>query len=358
MAANTFGEIYRLTSFGESHGKAIGGIIDGCPPGIHLDVAFIQSELNRRRPGQSHLASPRQEADEIDFLSGLIDGKTTGTPIAFAIWNSDQRSGDYNHLKDVYRPSHADYTYEKKYGVRDHRGGGRSSARETIARVVAGAIAKTFLKEKGISIQAYVSAIGEIEMPENLNVPDSIAVESSLVRCPDKATSDLMQKLIEDFKAKGDTLGGVIKCHINGLPPGLGSPVFDKFHADLGKAMLSINAVKGFDYGSGFMGVKMPGSTQNDRFITENGIVKTLSNHSGGIQGGITNGEAVYFRTAFKPVATIMQDQQTIDKTGNEALIKGKGRHDVCVVPRAVVIVEAMAALVTMDHYLRQKMYE
>jgi chorismate synthase len=358
MAANTFGEIYRLTSFGESHGKAIGGIIDGCPPGIHLDVAFIQSELNRRRPGQSHLASPRQEADEIDFLSGLIDGKTTGTPIAFAIWNSDQRSGDYNHLKDVYRPSHADYTYEKKYGVRDHRGGGRSSARETIARVVAGAIAKTFLKEKGISIQAYVSAIGEIEMPENLNVPDSIAVESSLVRCPDKATSDLMQKLIEDFKEKGDTLGGVIKCHVNGLPPGLGSPVFDKFHADLGKAMLSINAVKGFDYGSGFMGVKMPGSTQNDRFITENGIVKTLSNHSGGIQGGITNGEAVYFRTAFKPVATIMQDQQTIDKTGNEALIKGKGRHDVCVVPRAVVIVEAMAALVTMDHFLRQKMYE
>lgn len=358
MAANTFGEIYRLTSFGESHGKAIGGIIDGCPPGIHLDMAFIQSELNRRRPGQSHLASPRQEADEIEFLSGFIDGITTGTPIAFAIWNSDQRSGDYNHLKDVYRPSHADYTYQKKYGVRDHRGGGRSSARETIARVVAGAIAKTFLKEKGISIQAYVSAIGDVEMPETLDVPDSTAVESSLVRCPDKATSELMQKLIEDFKAKGDTLGGVIKCHINGLPPGLGSPVFDKFHADLGKAMLSINAVKGFDYGSGFVGVKMPGSTQNDRFVTENGIVKTLSNNSGGIQGGITNGEAVYFRTAFKPVATIMQDQQTIDNAGNEAVIKGKGRHDVCVVPRAVVIVEAMAALVTMDHYLRQKMYE
>lgn len=358
MAANTFGEIYRLTSFGESHGKAIGGIIDGCPPGIHLDMAFIQSELNRRRPGQSHLASPRQEADEIEFLSGLIDGITTGTPIAFAIWNSDQRSGDYNHLKDVYRPSHADYTYQKKYGVRDHRGGGRSSARETIARVVAGAIAKTFLKEKGISIQAYVSAIGDVEMPETLDVPDSTAVESSLVRCPDKATSELMQRLIEDFKAKGDTLGGVIRCYINGLPAGLGSPVFDKFHADLGKAMLSINAVKGFDYGSGFVGVQMPGSTQNDRFVTENGIVKTLSNNSGGIQGGITNGEAVYFRTAFKPVATIMQDQQTIDNAGNEAVIKGKGRHDVCVVPRAVVIVEAMAALVTMDHYLRQKMYE
>lgn len=358
MAANTFGEIYRLTSFGESHGKAIGGIIDGCPSGIKIDLDFIQSELNRRRPGQSKLASPRQEADRVEFLSGIIDTISTGTPIAFAIWNSDQRSGDYDHMKEVYRPSHADYTYQMKYGMRDHRGGGRSSARETIARVVAGAVAKLFLKEIDVSVQAYVSAIGEIQMPPIDKTPDFEAVEASLVRCPNPAASVAMQQLIERFKLMGDTLGGVINCHINGLPAGLGAPVFDKFHADLGKAMLSINAVKGFDYGSGFEGVKQAGSAQNDRFTSENGIVKTLSNNSGGIQGGITNGAEVFFRTAFKPVATLMQDQQTIDVSGKQAVLHGKGRHDVCVVPRAVVIVEAMAAMVTLDHYLRQKIYQ
>ncbi|MDP2235363.1 MAG: chorismate synthase [Bacteroidales bacterium] len=358
MAANTFGEIFRLTSFGESHGKGIGGIIDGCPPGLFIDLNFIQAELNRRRPGQSHLASPRQESDQIEFLSGILDGKSTGTPIAFIIWNSDQRSDDYNHIQAAYRPSHADYTYETKYGVRDHKGGGRSSARETIARVVAGAIAKLFLTKHAIEIIGYVSEIGGISMVPLKQVPSYEEVEQSLVRCPDNAVSEKMQSLIEAVKLEGDTLGGVISCHINGLPVGLGAPVFDKFHADLAKAMLSINAVKGFDYGSGFEGVKLKGSEQNDKFVMEDGKIRTLTNHSGGIQGGITNGEEVFLRVAFKPVATVMKDQETIDKSGNAMVMKGKGRHDVCVLPRAVVIVEAMAAMVAMDHFLRHKMYQ
>lgn len=358
MAANTFGEIFRLSSFGESHGKAIGGVIDGCPPGLKLDFEFIQSELNRRRPGQSSLSSPRQEEDKVEFLSGIMDGLTTGTPLAFVVWNKDQKSGDYQHIKDVYRPSHADFTYQSKYGIREHRGGGRSSARETIARVVAGAIAKTYLKEKNINIQAYVKAIGPIEMPDSSEIPSFESVEKSIVRCPDEQTSAAMQKLIEEVKKEGDTLGGVIKCHINGLPVGLGAPVFDKFHADLAKAMLSINAVKAFEYGSGFAGVRERGSTQNDRFISEGGVIKTLTNNSGGVQGGITNGADVYFNVAFKAVATLMKEQQTVDREGNTVIMKGKGRHDVSVVPRAVVIVEAMAALVALDHYLRQKIYQ
>ncbi|PKP52807.1 MAG: chorismate synthase [Bacteroidetes bacterium HGW-Bacteroidetes-1] len=358
MAANSFGEVFRLTSFGESHGQGIGGIIDGCPPRLLIDHEFVQFELNRRRPGQSHLASPRQESDKVEFLSGIIDGVSTGAPIAFAIWNSDQRSGDYDHLKDVYRPSHADYTYQAKYGIRDHKGGGRSSARETIARVVAGAIAKQYLREQGIEIIGYVSAIGSVKLEKSIPVPDLKNVEASLVRCPDVECSKRMQSLIEETKSEGDTLGGIISCHINGMSAGLGAPVFDKFHADLGKAMLSINAVKGFDYGSGFDGVRMKGSEQNDLFVEKEGRIRTMTNNSGGIQGGITNGEEVFFRVAFKPVATVMRDQNTIDSSGNKVLMKGKGRHDVCVVPRAVVIVEAMAAMVAIDHFLRNKIYK
>jgi chorismate synthase len=357
MAANTFGEVFRLTSFGESHGMGIGGIIDGCPSGLFVDMDFIQAELNRRRPGQSHLASPRNESDKIQFLSGILGNVTTGTPIAFIIWNSDQRSDDYNHIQQAYRPSHADYTYQSKYGIRDHKGGGRSSARETIARVVAGAIAKLFLAKSGIEIIGYVSEIGGISMPPLNQRPLYEEVEQSLVRCPDNEISVKMQSFIEEVKQEGDTLGGVVSCHINGLPVGLGAPVFDKFHADLAKAMLSINAVKGFDYGSGFEGVKQKGSDQNDRFVIEEGKVRTLTNHSGGIQGGITNGEEVFFKVAFKPVATVMKDQETIDSDGNAVIMKGKGRHDVCVVPRAVVIVESMAAMVALDHLLRDKMY-
>ncbi len=358
MAANTFGEVFRLTSFGESHGPGIGGVIDGVPAGVRLDLNQIQQWLDRRKPGQSHLASPRMENDRLEVLSGIMNGITTGTPLAFIVWNADQKSADYNHLEDVFRPSHADYTYQQKYGIRDHRGGGRSSARETISRVVAGAIAAQYLSMFGINITGYVSAIGTIELPNYLtDLPQKERIEKSLVRCPIEVYSDKMQELIEETKAEGDTLGGVISCHIKGLPAGLGAPVFDKFHADLGKAMLSINAVKGFEYGSGFEGVKRKGSEENDRFVMENGRIKTLSNRSGGIQGGITNGEEVYFKVAFKPVATIMQDQETVDKKGNEVVMKAKGRHDVCVVPRAVVIVESMAAIVCLDHFLRNKVF-
>ena len=358
MAANTFGEVFRLTSFGESHGPGIGGVIDGVPAGVRLDLNQIQQWLDRRKPGQSHLASPSMENDRFEVLSGLMNGITTGTPLAFIVWNADQKSADYNHLEDVFRPSHADYTYQLKYGIRDHRGGGRSSARETISRVVAGAIAAQYLNMFGIEIRGYVSAIGTIELPHYLtDLPIKENIEKSLVRCPIEEYSDRMQGLIEQTKTEGDTLGGVISCHIQGLPAGLGAPVFDKFHADLGKAMLSINAVKGFEYGSGFEGVKRKGSEENDRFVMESGRVKTLSNRSGGIQGGITNGEEVYFKVAFKPVATIMQDQETVDKKGNEVVMKAKGRHDVCVVPRAVVIVESMAAIVCLDHFLRNKVF-
>jgi chorismate synthase len=359
MAANTFGELFRLTSFGESHGRGIGGILDGVPPGFTIDLHHIQTALNRRRPGQSHLASPRQELDHIELLSGMMDGRTTGTPLAFMVWNKDQQSGDYDHLKDVFRPSHADYTYQQKYGLRDHRGGGRSSARETIARVVAGAIAAQYLSQFGISFRAFVSGIGPVQMPVDTTKSVSYeAVEASLVRCPDKEYAAKMQTLIEETKLHGDTLGGVISCKIMGLPAGLGDPVFDKFHADLGKAMLSINAVKGFEYGSGFEGTQRKGSEENDSFIEGADGIHTKTNRSGGIQGGITNGEEVYFRVAFKPVATIMKQQQTVNTDGVATTLEAKGRHDVCVVPRAVVIVEAMAALVCMDHWLRRKAYQ
>ncbi|MBU1370985.1 MAG: chorismate synthase [Bacteroidetes bacterium] len=358
MPANTFGEIFRLTTFGESHGKAIGGIIDGCPPGLLLDLEMIQSELNRRRPGQSNISSPRNEPDEVVFLSGLFEGKTTGTPLAFMINSKDQQSKDYSHLETAFRPSHADYTYQVKYGLRDYRGGGRSSARETASRVVAGAIARQFLASQQVSFTAFVTQIGIEKLQDYPEIVSSLEIEKSLVRCPVPEASERMQQLIEEMKEKGDTLGGVITCYIDGLPVGLGAPVFDKFHADLAKAMLSINAVKAFEYGSGFAGVEMPGSQHNDSFTSRDGKLRTLTNNSGGVQGGITNGERLYFRTAFKPVATIMQKQQTVDKFGKDILLEAKGRHDVCVVPRAVPIVEAMAALVTIDHFLRHKIYQ
>jgi len=358
MPANTFGEIFRLTTFGESHGKAIGGIIDGCPPGLQLDIKAIQNELNRRRPGQSMLATPRNEADEVVFLSGIFEGNTTGTPLAFMIHNNDQRSKDYGNLENVFRPSHADFTYQAKYGVRDFRGGGRSSARETASRVVAGAIAKQFLQKHNIQFTAFVSQIGAEKLADIPLKISKAEIEKSLVRCPVPEVSERMQKLIEAMKAEGDTLGGVISCFIDGLPVGLGAPVFDKFHADLAKAMLSINAVKAFEYGSGFAGAEMRGSQHNDAFFMEDDKLRTATNHSGGVQGGITNGEQIYFRTAFKPVATIMQKQPTVNKQGEAIELQAKGRHDVCVVPRAVPIVEAMAALVTIDHFLRNKIYQ
>lgn len=357
MAGNTFGKIFRLTSFGESHGPGIGGVIDGCPPKLIIDIEFIQSELNKRKPGQSEFASPRIETDKIEFLSGIFDGQTTGAPIAFFISNNDTKSSDYNHLRDVFRPSHADFTFELKYGIRDYRGGGRSSARETITRVVAGAIAKLYLLQQGIDIIGFVSSIGHVQMKNVQQTLDRKSIEASLVRCPDAEISASMQSLISDVKADGDTLGGVISCIVTGMPVGLGEPVFDKFHADLSKAMLSINAVKGFEIGSGFEGCKQKGSEQNDQFVIVDNQIHTKTNNSGGVQGGITNGENVFFKVAFKPVATVMQKQQTIDKQGNEIEIEGKGRHDVCVVPRAVPIVEAMAALVTIDHFLRNRMY-
>lgn len=358
MSANTFGELFRLTTFGESHGEAIGGIIDGCPPGLQLDFDRIQNELNRRRPGQSSLASPRDEADEVNFLSGIFEGKTTGTPMAFMILNKDQRSEDYGGLENAFRPSHADYTYLAKYGIHDYRGGGRSSARETASHVVAGAIARQFLEKFNVSFTAFVSQIGTEKLAAMPTKFSQAEIEQSLVRCPVPEVSARMQSLIESVKAEGDTLGGVISCFIDGLPVGLGAPVFDKFHADLAKAMLSINAVKAFEYGSGFAGAEMRGSEHNDVFFYEGDRLRTTTNYSGGVQGGITNGEQVYFRTAFKPVATIMQKQQTVNKSGEAIMLEAKGRHDVCVVPRAVPIVEAMAALVTIDHFLRDKVYQ
>jgi chorismate synthase len=357
MASSSFGEIFRLTTFGESHGVAIGGIIDGCPPGLLLNVDFIQSELDRRRPGQNELSSQRNESDRVEFLSGVFENLTTGAPIAFLVTNKDHRPEDYVHLKDLYRPSHADFVYQQKYGIRDYRGGGRSSARETLSRVVAGSVAKLFLQQKGISIIAFVKSIGHLSMDGIDYDVDSKSVESSPVRCPDPLLTNSMQKLIVETKNAGDTLGGEISCVIRGVSPGLGEPVFDKLHADLGKAMLSINAVKGFEIGSGFAGSRMKGSEHNDRFVQQEGKVATLTNHSGGIQGGISNGEVIHFNVGFKPVATLMMDQLSVDKDGNETTIKGKGRHDVCVVPRAVPIVEAMAALVIVDHMLRRQAY-
>ncbi|MDP4269194.1 MAG: chorismate synthase [Bacteroidota bacterium] len=352
---NSFGNIFKLTSFGESHGKGIGGVIDGVPSGIEIDMAFIQSELDRRKPGQSKITTPRKENDEVSFLSGIYDGKTTGTPIGFVIYNENQHSSDYDNLKELYRPSHADFTYASKYGNRDHRGGGRSSARETISRVVAGAIAKLALKQLGIEIFAYTSQVGSVALTGSYQDYDLSTIENTPVRCPDAEVAEKMIELIHQMKAEGDTIGGVISCVIKGTPVGLGAPVFDKLHAALGNAMLSINAVKGFEYGMGFAGVGLRGSEMNDAFYNNNGIIRTRTNHSGGIQGGISNGEDIYFRVAFKPIATLLRNVETVDKEGNEITLKAKGRHDSCVLPRAVPIVEAMAAMVIFDHYLMNR---
>ena len=349
---NTFGTIFRLTTFGESHGEAIGGVVDGMPPGIDIDVAFIQSELNRRRPGQSRITTSRQEPDQVELLSGVYEGKSTGCPIGFIVRNQNQHSQDYENMRCLFRPSHADYTYHQKYGIRDHRGGGRSSARITISRCVGGALAKLVLKQKGISIQAYTSQVGSIALDRDYHRYDLSLTETNAVRCPDPEKAAEMEELITRMKAEGDTIGGVITCVIKGCPAGLGEPEFGKLHAALGAAMLSINAVKGFEYGEGFSGVTARGSEQNDIFVsTDNGIT-TASNHSGGIQGGISNGQDIYFRVAFKPVATILQEQQTTDLEGNPTTFTARGRHDPCVLPRAVPVVEAMAAMTILDHYL------
>ena len=349
---NTFGRIFRLTTFGESHGEAIGGVIDGMPAGIAIDVDFIQQELNRRRPGQSQLTTSRQEADQIELLSGVFEGKSTGCPIGFIVRNTNQHSQDYENMRCLFRPSHADYTYQQKYGVRDHRGGGRSSARITISRVVGGALAKLVLKQLGISIQAYTSQVGPIALEHDYQHYDLSQTEQNAVRCPDPEKAREMEDLILQVKGEGDTIGGVISCVIKGCPVGLGEPEFGKLHAVLGQAMLSINAVKGFEYGAGFEGVTARGSEQNDLFSNENGRITTQTNHSGGIQGGISNGQDIYFRVAFKPVATILQEQATVDLEGNTTTLKAKGRHDPCVLPRAVPVVEAMAAMVILDQIL------
>lgn len=350
MAGNSFGNLFKLTTFGESHGDAIGGIIDGCPAGLELDFEAIQKEMNRRKPGQSEIVTQRKEPDVVKFLSGIFEGQTTGTPIGFIIENTNQKSKDYSHIKDVYRPSHADYTYEKKYGIRDYRGGGRSSARETASRVVAGAIAKQLFSS--IKINAYTSSVGNLFLEKPYQELDFNKIEANAVRCPDEAVAEQMIAKIKTIKKEGDTIGGTVTCVIQNVPVGLGEPVFDKLHAELGKAMLSINAVKGFEYGSGFCGAQMKGSAHNDLF-NEDGTTKT--NLSGGIQGGISNGMDIYFRVAFKPVATIIQKQNTIDNQGNIKEMQGKGRHDPCVVPRAIPIVEAMAALVIADFWLLHK---
>lgn len=358
MAGNTFGQLFSISTFGESHGTAIGVIIDGCPAQLPIDLDFIQSELDKRKPGQSRITTQRKESDTVQVLSGIFEGKSTGTPIALLIPNEDHRSKDYEHNKDVYRPSHADYTYDAKYGFRDHRGGGRSSARETAARVAAGAIAKLLLNHYGIEIFAHVSAVGEINAPnlEDLSHAALLALrEDNIVRCADPATAKQMIEAIDIIRKDGDTVGGKIKCVIKHCPAGIGEPVFDKLHAELGKAMLSINAVHGFEYGSGFSGSEMKGSAHNDVFVTGTDSPRTITNFSGGIQGGISNGMDIDFTVAFKPVATIMHNQQTVNAAGEAAEIKGKGRHDPCVVPRAVVIVEAMAALVLADQLLRSK---
>ncbi len=347
MAGNTFGNLFKLTTFGESHGMAIGGVLDGCPPGISINLEAIQKDLDRRKPGQSAIVTQRKEPDEVEFYSGIFEGKTTGTPIGFAIHNTNQKSRDYSHIKDSYRPSHADYVYDQKYGFRDYRGGGRSSARETASRVVAGAIAKQFLS--AVKINAFVSQVGSIKLDKDYKELDFSLIESNPVRCPDPVTALEMENQIKAIRKEGDTIGGIITCVIQNVPIGLGEPVFDKLHAELGKAMLSINAVKGFEYGSGFEGIKMKGSQHNDQFNTDG---STKTNHSGGIQGGISNGMDIYFNVAFKPVATVIQAYETIDKEGNLVEVQGKGRHDPCVVPRAVPIVEAMAALVLADYTL------
>lgn len=352
---NSFGRLFRVTTFGESHGKALGAIVEGCPAGLTLDLEKIQAEMQRRKPGQSKITTQRKEEDEVELLSGVFEGKTTGTPIGLLIPNEDQKSKDYSHLADTFRPSHADYTYFEKYGHRDYRGGGRSSARETAARVAAGAIAKQFLATQKIRIQAFVSQVGDLILDKSYTELRLDAAEENIVRCPDPQMAEQMIALIDRVRLDRDTVGGVITCVIQNCPPGLGEPVFDRLHADLGKAMLSINAVKGFEYGSGFAGVQLRGSEHNDALVQKDGKIHTSTNHSGGIQGGISNGEDIYFRVAFKPVATIMQDQASVNTQGEAVTVSGKGRHDPCVVPRAVPIVEAMAALVIADFLLLSK---
>jgi len=352
MAGNSFGNIFKLTSFGESHGTAIGGVIDGCPSNIEIDLTKVQLQLDRRKPGQSSITTDRKEDDKVEFISGIFEGKTLGTPIAFIIKNKDQKSDDYNKLKDVFRPSHADFTYQNKFGIRDHRGGGRSSARETAVRVVAGEIAQQILSKIGISIHAYVSKINTIELTKSYDEIDVNLIDSTIVRCPDDSTAKKMIALIEQTKLEGDSLGGKITCFAKGVPVGLGEPVFDRINADLAKAMLSINAVKGFELGSGFDSISMKGSEHNDEILSGG---KTKTNFSGGIQGGISNGEVIYFNVAFKPVATIKKSQNTINQDNEQVKIEVDGRHDPCVVPRAVPIVEAMTALVILDHYLRNQ---
>lgn len=356
MAGNTFGQAFRLTTFGESHGRAIGLILDGCPAGLAIDEDFIQGELARRRPGQSGIVTQRKEEDRVEILSGIFEGKATGAPIAMVIYNTDARSRDYEHIADKFRPSHADFTYHAKYGLRDYRGGGRSSARETAARVAAGAVAKLFLRRHGVSIRAYVSQVGALALGKPYQELNLNLAESNPVRCPEPQMAEKMEALIREVRKAGDTIGGVVSAVISGCPPGLGDPAFDKLHASLGKAMLSINACKGFEYGSGFEGVKMRGSEHNDRFRNEGGQIRTDTNYSGGIQGGISNGMDIYFRAAFKPVATIVPAQASVNEAGEPVTVEGKGRHDPCVAPRAVPIVEAMAALVLADHWLLQRM--
>ena len=350
---NSIGSLFRLTTFGESHGAAIGGVIDGMPAGIEVDMAFIQSELARRKPGQSNLTTARKEEDEVELLSGIFEGKTTGCPIGFLVRNTNQHSEDYENMRDVFRPSHADFTYEQKYGIRDYRGGGRSSARETISRVVGGAFAKLALRQLGISIQAYTQQVGDIVLPGSYLDYELTKAEGNAVRCPDDVVAEKMSQLILQVKAEGDTIGGIIACVIKGCPVGLGEPAFDKLHARLGAAMLSINAVKGFEYGLGFAGACGRGSEQNDVFEPDGkGGITTRTNNSGGIQGGISNGQDIYFRVAFKPVATLLREQETVDRDGNATTLNARGRHDACVLPRAVPVVEAMAAITILDAYL------
>lgn len=355
MRGNSFGTAFRLTTFGESHGPAIGGVIDGCPAGLALDVVAVQDELDRRRPGSTPLGTARKESDAVEILSGLFEGRALGTPIGFVIRNADARSEDYDHLKDSYRPGHADLTWEQKFGLRDHRGGGRASARETACRVVGGAVARQFLAAQGIQVQAYVSQVGDVRLERPYTELDLSAVRQSDARCPDKPTADRMTQAIEAVRAEGDSLGGMVSCVIRGVPPGLGEPVFDKLHADLGKAMLGINAVKGFQLGSGFAAVAMRGSQHNDAYLSGGSEVRTATNHAGGVQGGISTGADIVFDVAFKPASSLLRSQPSVDRGGKAITLEGKGRHDPCVVPRAVPIVEAMACLVIADHLLRQR---
>lgn len=353
---NTFGNIFRLTTFGESHGVGIGGIIDGMPANIPIDIDFVQKELDRRRPGQSSVTTSRNEADKVEFLSGIFEGKSSGTPIAFIVWNNNQHSSDYDDMRNLFRPSHADFTYQQKFHIRDHRGGGRSSARETVARVVAGALAKTVLKKLGVNITAYTQQIGNISLEKTYHEYDLSSIDSNIVRCPDPEKAEQMIALVHQVKKEGDTIGGIVNCVIRGVPVGLGEPVFGKLHAAIGSAMLSINAVKGFDYGDGF-DVSQRGSVVNDIFYQDhiNKKIVTRTNHSGGIQGGISNGQDIFFRVAFKPVATLLQSQETVNTAGDSTTLKAKGRHDPCVLPRAIPIVEAMAAMTILDYYLLNK---